>query len=252
MAGAIPSEWSARRVGPATPLWRRIQFALEQEIVTGALGPGDRLPTETELSARFDVNRHTVRRAMGRLRERHLIRVEQGRGSFVQERSIAHEIGPNSKLSATACAFGRETQRQTLGHETVKADKAVAAALGVRHGAPIRKVDTLRVLDGRPIGTASHFFTLPRFEGVERELAAHGSITRTLEHFGIAPYRRGRVRISARACSHPDARRLGIVRGSPVLATFNVNLDAAGRPVMASVSRFAASWIEFVVEPSDL
>ena len=66
-------------------LWRQIANALRQEIASGDRPPGTQLPTEAELSARFDVNRHTVRRAIEELSRGGLVRVEQGRGSFVAE-----------------------------------------------------------------------------------------------------------------------------------------------------------------------
>ena len=45
-------------------LWRQIAGQIESEIASGACKQGARLPTEAELSARFGVNRHTVRRAL--------------------------------------------------------------------------------------------------------------------------------------------------------------------------------------------
>src|SRR3546814_8669073 len=64
---------------------------LADEIRTGQWGEGARLPTEAELAARFRVNRHTLRRAIGGLVDRGLVRVEQGRGIFVRENVL--EIG---------------------------------------------------------------------------------------------------------------------------------------------------------------
>ena len=61
-------------------LWRQIAGQIQNDIASGACKPGMRLPTEAELSARFGVNRHTVRRALEELSRDGLVRVEQGRG----------------------------------------------------------------------------------------------------------------------------------------------------------------------------
>ena len=45
-------------------VWRQIMETLKAEIVSGAFEKGSRLPPESELAARFGVNRHTVRRAI--------------------------------------------------------------------------------------------------------------------------------------------------------------------------------------------
>ena len=55
-------------------------------IQTGKLAPGDRLPTEQELSHTFAVSRQTVRQALGKMKEAGLISSLQGSGSFVSEK----------------------------------------------------------------------------------------------------------------------------------------------------------------------
>ena len=59
-------------------LWRTIETTLAAEIAAGLFKPGDRLPTEAELSRRFAVNRHTLRRAMAALADAGKVRIEQG------------------------------------------------------------------------------------------------------------------------------------------------------------------------------
>src|SRR4051794_24143657 len=54
-------------------LWRQIAGRLHGDIASGAHKPGERLPTEAELSAQFGVNRHTVRRALEELSRNGLV-----------------------------------------------------------------------------------------------------------------------------------------------------------------------------------
>jgi GntR family phosphonate transport system transcriptional regulator len=48
-------------------VWRQIMEWLKGEIASGAFEKGSRLPPESEIAARFGVNRHTVRRAIAAL-----------------------------------------------------------------------------------------------------------------------------------------------------------------------------------------
>lgn len=68
----------------------RIGTDLRQQIVSGKLQPGDRLPTEKELAGVFGVSVQTVRQAQQALIQEGLIRKEQGRGTFVSERARRH------------------------------------------------------------------------------------------------------------------------------------------------------------------
>lgn len=61
---------------------------LEQEIMNGKLTPGERLPSEEKLCARFDVSRTVIREAIQRLRGRGLLRTVKGSGSYIADPSL--------------------------------------------------------------------------------------------------------------------------------------------------------------------
>lgn len=78
--------------GPTATLARRAQSLAEavvdhvrQRIASGALRPGDKLPTESELMAALGVSRTVVREAISRLQAKALIETRHGIGSFVLE-----------------------------------------------------------------------------------------------------------------------------------------------------------------------
>src|ERR1700749_4557821 len=80
-------------------LWRHIATRLQHDIDTGVYPAGGRLPTEAELSQQFRVNRHTVRRALEELSRGGLVRVEQGRGSFVAADVLEYAVEPRTRFS---------------------------------------------------------------------------------------------------------------------------------------------------------
>lgn len=61
---------------------------LEQEILNGSLNPGQRLPSEEKLCARFDVSRTVIREAIQQLRGRGLLRTLKGSGSYIADPSL--------------------------------------------------------------------------------------------------------------------------------------------------------------------
>ncbi|WP_084489343.1 GntR family transcriptional regulator [Nocardia niwae] len=75
------------------PKYRRIAEALRREIEAGELQPGQRLPTEPELTDRFNVSLPTVRQALGVLRSEGLIESRHGIGSFVKETNRLQRTG---------------------------------------------------------------------------------------------------------------------------------------------------------------
>lgn len=68
-----------------SPIWFQIMRMIESTISTGALGTGERLPSEHELCAHFGVSRTSVREALARLEKAGIINRQQGKGAFVSE-----------------------------------------------------------------------------------------------------------------------------------------------------------------------
>ncbi len=68
--------------------YERVASELRDRILSRRIGPGEQMPTETELILEFEVSRITVRRALEILEEEHLIHRRQGKGSFVSPNPI--------------------------------------------------------------------------------------------------------------------------------------------------------------------
>ena len=69
----------------ARPLYAQVRDIFLERIHSGTWGPGQRLPSETQLAAELDVSQGTVRKALDTLAEASLVRRKQGRGTFVIE-----------------------------------------------------------------------------------------------------------------------------------------------------------------------
>ena len=77
-------------------LYERIVDQIERRIVAGDLKVGDQLPAERELAEQFTVSRTAVREAIKTLREKGLVEIRLGRGTFVTNRSagaVRHSLG---------------------------------------------------------------------------------------------------------------------------------------------------------------
>jgi GntR family transcriptional repressor for pyruvate dehydrogenase complex len=72
----------------------RIAARLLQEIVDGGYPPGSPLPPEWELAEREGASRLTIREAVRVLRQKSVVRVMRGRGTFVQPRERWSPLDP--------------------------------------------------------------------------------------------------------------------------------------------------------------
>lgn len=247
MTGAEAQPPLRRHDGVA--LWRQIANGLKQEISAGLYPPGGRLPTEQQLSRRFGVNRHTVRRAMEALSHDGLIRVEQGRGAFVAEDVLEYAVEPRTRFSEWIRRHNKEPSGRVLRLVEIAADSRVAAALGIRPGARIVVLERLGLADGRPVSLATHYFPAARLRGLMEALKHEPTITAALKVVGVADYMRQVTRVTARLPTAEEAELLRTSRSRPLLETENINVDDNGAVVEFGVARYPTPRVQIVFEP---
>jgi GntR family phosphonate transport system transcriptional regulator len=237
--------------GRGITLWRQIAESLSADLKAGRLKPGERLATELELAERFMVNRHTVRRAMGTLAEQGILRIEQGRGTFVNETTIDYVLGRRTRFSANLHAQGREPGHQLLSAEPATVSGSVAAGLELPEGALVMRIETLSVADGIPMSYGTHEFPLPRFAGIDEAYRRLGSVTEALRELGVADYTRKVTRLLARLPTEREAHFLDQSVSRPVLQSEAINVDLQGRPTHHSLGVFAGDRVQMIVQPED-
>jgi GntR family phosphonate transport system transcriptional regulator len=238
---------TAQKTVSAMPRWRQIEEALVREIASGAYGNA-RFPTEMSLSARFGVNRHTIRRAMAALAERGLLRIEQGRGAFLVADAIEYALGPRTRFSENLLRQGRSPALAILGANEIAAEGDAMRWLGLRRGTRLWRIETLGQADGRAISVGTHYFPAAGLPDFPSAVAALRSITRALARSGIENYRRARTRVTARPATPSEAQQLGITVGRPLLITESLNVDPHGRAIEFGVARFVADRVQLVVD----
>ena len=235
-----------------TAVWTAISEKLLAEIGSGQRQPGDKLPSEAELAARFGVNRHTVRRALSDLAERGLVHSRRGSGVFVQGKSIEYPIGKRTRMSTNLAAIGREAGRQLISLETRYAADAEAEALQIASGAQVHAMEGISVADGQPIAVFRSVFSAARFPDMPPLLRRYNSITRALAESGVDDYIRAETRLTAKRASADIALHLRLREGDPILRAVSINVDREGGPVEYGHTWFAGDRVTLQVRASDV
>jgi GntR family phosphonate transport system transcriptional regulator len=239
---------SLQDMASGVALWRQVADGIERGIAEGRYAAGERLPGETEIAELYRVNRHTVRRALAALAERGLVRAERGSGTYVEAPRLAYPLRSRTRFSEIVGAGGREPRGQFIEAAEEPASRELARALALKTGAPLIRIESVRLADRAPICVSTTWLSAEQFPDAGRVFANVRSMTRLLEHYGVRDYRRGSTRITAAIAEATDAARLDLALGRPVLVVDSTDVDAAGQPLVTKRSRFAAERVEFVVE----
>ena len=229
-------------------LWRQVADGIERGIADGRFAAGEKLPGEMGIAEAYRVNRHTVRRALAALAERGLVRAERGSGTYIEAPRLAYPLRSRTRFSEIVGAGGREPRGQLIEALEQVASRDLARELGLKTGAPLIRIEALRLADRTPICIGTHWLSAERFPDARQVYTGTRSMTKLLAHYGIRDYRRAATRITAGIVDATDAARLDLPLGRPILVVESTDVDARGRPLVTKHVRFAAERVQFLVE----
>lgn len=234
--------------GDGVALWRQIAASLRAEIGDRTLPPGARLPTEFQLAERFQVNRHTVRRAVAALEEAGLVSVEQGRGTFVRSEVIDYTVGKRTRFSENLRQQSLSPSGRLIDVAVRRASEAEAKGLELRTGSKVIALELVGLADGLPISVATHCFPARRFDGLIAAYRETGSVSAALSACGVDNYSRLTTRVTARLPGAHEAELLEMPRAQPVLVAEAINVDEAGTRIEYGTACFAGGRVQIVVD----
>ena len=213
----------------ARPLYHRVYREIAQEIERGALGAGDRLPSERWFCDALGVSRATVRRAIEELTADGLVEA-RGRGTYVRGSALMEPPNTLMSLSELGRSRGLRATSRVLASTVRAATIDEAEAFGIAPGAELLELERLRMLDGLPISLDNNRVPL-RFLPPPGELDfTTDSLYAAIERAGH-PLARGDYELEARAAGPHEAAPLGLAPGTPVLFAITVAIGEDGRVV---------------------
>lgn len=223
--------------------WREARRILACEIAAGLPEPGEKLPTQAGLMARFGLGRHEVRRTLEALRGDGLIESRQGAIAQVALRQLPLPVSARTRFSETARGLRLDGASELLWQRRRVPTQAVARLLAMPKVAPVETALILRRLAGRPASLSFHYFAPAAVRNLPDLPPQNPRITDALRDCGITDYLRWETTVAARLPMAQEAFHLDIARSEPVLAVTGVNVLQGGAPVEVSISVFPAARI---------
>lgn len=217
-----PANGPGGSLAPAfSPLYQQIKALILQSLEGGEWKPGDLIPSELELAARYRVSQGTVRKAIDELAAGNLLVRRQGKGTFVATHNEAQVQYRFLRLRPDEGSLESEgpAQRQVMACRRQRAPADVTAALGLRSNETTVQVSRVLSFAGTP--TIAEDLWLPgnAFKGLTLDtLTQHrGPMYALFEsEFGVRMVR-AEEKVKAVAADAATAQRLQVPEGAPLL-----------------------------------
>jgi GntR family transcriptional regulator len=158
-----------------SPLYQQIKGLILNSLRAGEWKPGEAIPSEMDLAARFRVSQGTVRKAVDELASENLLLRRQGRGTFVATHAEQQVQFRFLKLVPDSGTRGSEgpAQRDIIECKRGRACADVARALALRTGDTVLQVKRVLSFGGTPIILEDIWLPAAPFKGLTAERLAN-------------------------------------------------------------------------------
>jgi GntR family transcriptional regulator len=205
-----------------SPLYQQIKDLILQSLQSGEWKPGESIPSEMDLAARYRVSQGTVRKAIDELAAENLLVRRQGKGTFVATHAEQHVQYRFLRLVPDSGDMQSEgpAQRDIIDCKRVRATAEVARALALRTGESVLQARRILSFAGKPTILEDLWLPGTPFKGLtaERLSQYHGPMYALFEtEFGVRTVR-AEEKIRAVLPDAAQAALLKIPRNTPLLS----------------------------------
>lgn len=230
---SVASGARAAKLATFSPLYRQIKELLVQELDGGEWKPGEAIPSELELAARFQVSQGTVRKAIDELAAEHMLVRRQGKGTFVATHNEARMRYRFLRLTPDVENDTAAAESRILDCRRQRATAEVARWLELRAGESVAQIRRVLSFGGVPTvydeiwlpGTPFRGLTFDRLVRNTRPLYAFFETA-----FGVSMLRADE-RLRAVSAAGDVVEVLGVEPKTALLQVDRLSYTYGGRPI---------------------
>ncbi len=233
------------------PLYLQLEASIKHDIYSKKYKPGEKLPTEVELSKIYGVSKITVRKAMENLTKDSLVERIRGKGTFVSQKKEKIHLGENSGFNDSFVSKGHSTKYKILSAKYIKADSLLSEKLQISLNSPIIYIERLIWEDLAPVGIDKLYVSEHLYPDIITKLSVDRSLYQTLKEEYNINIQNSILEINGIVASIENSELLRCAIGDPLFQVEKVSYQASGIPIHYSSSIVRCDRISYVISIND-
>jgi len=239
-------------VDPNNPIPKYLQISawLKEAIQIGRYPLGEKIPSEIELSRMCDVNRNTLRQAIGELTKTGLLTKKKGKGTFVtasEPSALKHQLNRISSFGQELSKAGIQETTQLIDKGIESPSKRTSQALALGSNSQVIAIRRLRTGDDFPLIYEETYLPVDLFDGI-LDMDLTGSLYEIFTHSFHTVLARCEQTITAVNLNGDIARSLKLRKGAAALYMESVTYNDNNMPIEFLCGYFRGDRYAFAVE----
>lgn len=227
-------------------LYSKIFEFYRNQIISGALSKGQKMPTEEEICHAFDASRITARHALEMLANEGLIYKVQGKGTYVSEKKTSMQLNSLRGFSDEMRELGKVPSTIVLAVTLTDANDKIADKLNLGSNRKVYRVERIRCADGIKVAIEKVYMPFSSVPGIDK-FDLTGSLYEVLtSKYDINPSFAVET-LEAMLCNQKYADLLDVKINTAVLGMERVGYDKNGKIYEYTQSVYRGDKYKFTV-----
>ncbi|MED1793608.1 GntR family transcriptional regulator [Brevibacillus nitrificans] len=220
----------------STPFYKQLKSIIMDDIESGKLSSGDKLPSERELAELYGVSRMTARHTLSVLEREGIVERRVGAGTFITNKKIEMDFITFNSFTKNMLGKGLTPRTLLLSVRKEQARPSLARKLKVHDGEEVIVFKRLRLVDDTPVAIEESFLPYLFCPGIEEHIADNTSLYQVLEDlYGIVLVK-AKEYMQVTFSDDSESKLLRIKSESPCILLEAVAFDKTGREIEFSKS----------------
>lgn len=231
-----------------TPFYQQLKNKIIDDIESGKLKHGDKLPSERELAEQYGISRMTARHTLSILEREGVVERRVGAGTFISNYKIEMDFITFNSFTRTMLGKGLTPSTQVLSIKKSAAKPGIVNKLQIPIGEEIVILKRLRNVNGIPISIEESFIPYKYCPDIDHRITNKHSLYQMLENdYGITLVK-AKEYMKVKLAEESDSKLLRIRSESPCVLREAVAYDDQGHPIEYSTSLTRSDIVRFYSE----
>lgn len=140
------------------PIYIKVREAILKSIENNDYKSMQKLPSETVLAKKYNVNRNTLRHALSFLKEEGIICSYKGKGHFISAIHVPYSISNTSSYTSEILDLGYEPKSEFLSCNVIEPTEMIAGKLDLKGKLKVIEIKLLRYVNDLPVAISYSYF----------------------------------------------------------------------------------------------